>query len=1509
VHEDRPTSSRVAIRKRSAVSARRLVNVLSIILVLGSALLLRLHGLDWDQGYLLHPDERFQLMVAVDRIRTPERLADLFDPTRSPWNPRSAGPDGRPQAFAYGALPLYLLESISWFTDRLLHAVGIEPGTARNLYHALAFRGRFLTVLIDVVGLIFALLIARRAFGRAAASMAGLLVGLSIITIQQAHFFVVDPWATSFGIATLWATTHLAETGSRRWAALAGAFYAAALACKVSMWPLAVPIGIALVWYSSRTAFDCTRPVLTNLLRNLVTRTPWPVLLASTFIAFAVFEPYTLLDPRSTLRDIVREWEIAQGRLDVPYTRQYVGTVPIVYQIEQLFRWGLGPAFAALSALAIVRDTRKLLVEIISHRLRVSATDGHASIEGQRAFVTRLLLLSWILAYGLTAWTAETKYLRYSLPLVAPLAILVAATLSEWLERSSSRWQRAGASFALLLVLGVTAAWAGAFSTIYRHPHTRVEASEWIVSHIPPGAVLGVEHWDDRLPLAVSGISPDQRYRFVTLALYDDRSPEEAFGYLAARLSKVDYIVLSSDRLAGSIPRLPWRYPVTSEYYRLLDQGALGFRLIYEAKRESRLGPLRLDDLEADESFTVYDHPRVRIYQKVRQLSEDELRLRFAWALQRPWYPQRDRPEAYRQLLDGPAESAEVARDLGWAEEWLARDWEAIVWWVALSIAIGAVGLPLATRLGAPLPDAGLALARPLGLIVLAYPIWLAASWRILPFELPWLLLPMVSVAVLLWWRWGHRLRALVRPCAIRCAILVEGSFWFGFAFFLVLRWLYPDLWHPFFGGEKPMELAYANAIARSRWLPPYDPWLADGVQNYYYYGFFLNALQWKLSGLLPDRALQLTVATFAGLVASLAVSLGLALVHWLVDSASSTSWRGRTLVTSLASGMGSLWWLLFAGNLDPIIQVITKRSLAIDFWQSSRAIAQAITEFPYFSFLYADLHPHLIALPFWLSLIALIMAAHAEQEAPVRDRALRWMTSVLVGSTVIVVNSWDLPLVALLLIAMTLVTIVPRRPAQLVWVVGASILALAASRLIYWPFYERFVSPVTSLRLLENGTAPDQFLVHFGLLLALPVLAVVANWSLPARSFWSLGLIAVGATAIGYAVGLMLRSNGWSQVGLSASDAWILLLLLSVFLGVPFGCSLAGFDPLRPETLWCVALLGAAVGLFGTRYLAASLLVVPTVLVSAWLVQHWRDRRAPLLGLWVVAAGIVMLMETVVIVDDLYGSPWQRMNTVFKLSFEAWPLLALSGWGLCIDRWHAQPKMRTRARTFAQLVLVGVIGISSLYLLLGTPQRLALRLPSTPQPGSLDGYAWMRGGFYFTSRGEPIGTSEDLAVIQWLRQNLLDNSVILEASIGPYRGNGSRLSSATGLPTVLGWDRHERQQRTRVIPIDRTIRLESPLGPTVDERLIAIREIYQTTDPARKRWLLYQYRVRYVVVGQVERRWRIQPGFAGATIPDEVYASPEGIAAFEPLIGNTLRVAVTFGDTVIYEVVPLSER
>lgn len=1469
------------------------------------ALAFRWYGIHWDQGYLLHPDERFLVMVAVDRIHAPawQDIATVLDPARSPWNPRSVGLDGRPQAFAYGTLPLTVVELISWVIDRLHGLVKSAAQPPPNPYQVVAFRGRLLTALVDVIGIVFAMAIGRRLGGPVAGLVTGLLLALSVVAIQQAHFFVVDPWATAFAVISLWAALRVALQPSRGNAAIAGIAFAAAVACKVSLWPLIVPLSLALAW-NALTSTDSLSP--RSLLTSVVSLGKWVAFAA--LIAYACFEPYTVLQPSATLRDVLREWQIAQGTLDVPYTRQFVDTIPVVYQIVQLVRWGLGPGFALIGCLVVIVELARL-----GHALSATwrSKTVRLSLRFDEPACGRLLLVSWILAYVVTAWTAETKYLRYTLPVVPALAILTAATLVTRLYRSRSRFQVLAAGGALAIVVLSTLLWALAFSTIYQRPHTRVLASQWIMTNVPAGATLGVEHWDDRLPLPLPGYeNVDQRYRFVSLNWYDDRSPEEQFAAVVDALEKTDYIVLSSDRLAGSIPKLPWRYPVIAEFYRLLESGDLGFRSVYTGALESQLGPLHLQDYLADESFTVDDHPSVRIYQKVESLDEATLRERFAWALAQPWYPQRTRPEAYRELAGVPAEAVPVADDLGWSAAWTRHDGLALLGWVLLLVTISLSGLPLAVRVAGELPDAGVGLARVLGLLVSAYLVWLGASWRVVPFEMPFVLLVTIIVGFGTW-RLGFRaLRAKSWRPHLVAAALSELSFWVAFAWFLFLRWRLPDLWHPYFGGEKPMELAYIDAVARSRWMPPYDPWFSDGTLNYYYYGFFLSAFLWKISGILPEQAFQLTLATLAGLVASVVFSLGSGLASWARGRLVGTEERRQTMrsldVWTVAGGIGAVWWVLFAGNLDPLLQVITKHDLSIDFWQSSRAIQFAITEFPYFSFLYADLHPHMIALPFWLTVIALGLVIVKRRSDPLAERLLRWLAAILAGATAVVINSWDLPLVLVLVVLLSFLTIWPRRPRQILLAIVLLLPGLVAVRWLYAPFYDRFVSPVTAVQPNRVGSPPEQVLLHFGLLLGLASLHFVTRSRWPAREAWLAGLAVGWSSVSGFAAAVLLsRFSEWSP-GPRSLEPWIVLIAALVV--VTASCVL---DDLRlrlhrAELLLALVVTAFAVGALAAWHPSAGIIVVLAMYAVVQVIADRWSARSLAFGAWLLGLAPLLGAELFVIVDDLYGSPWERMNTVFKLTFEAWPLLAVSGWLIALLSLRALREAPRTGWTFPTVVacLVLLWSCSVLYPLLGTPARLALRLPSSPI-ASLDGYAWMIGGQFRNSVGETIDTTEDRQVIEWLRQHAQGNPVIAEASIGPYRGNGSRISSATGLPTILGWDRHQRQQRTIILLDDGTVRSTSPLGDAVDRRLLDLRTLYDSTDPAVKRAILLRYRVRYVIVGAVERGWRLPPGVAGATLPDERYASPAGLAAFTQLEGSTVRVAATFGSTIIYEVLP----
>ena len=145
------------------------------------------------------------------------------------------------------------------------------------------------------------------------------------------------------------------------------------------------------------------------------------------------------------------------------------------------------------------------------------------------------------------------------------------------------------------------------------------------------------------------------------------------------------------------------------------------------------------------------------------------------------------------------------------------------------------------------------------------------------------------------------------------------------------------------------------------------------------------------------------------------------------------------------------------------------------------------------------------------------------------------------------------------------------------------------------------------------------------------------------------------------------------------------------------------------------------------------------------------------------------------------------------------------------------------------------------------------------------------------------VSFADDLKAIDWFNEHVDGSPVIAEASFGPYRGNSSRFSIATGLPDVIGWAHHETQQRY-------------PDG--IDERVQDVRTLYDSADVNEKRDILLKYDVRYVIVGDVERYTL----YGGA-----LYASPDGLAAFQQMVGTTLEVAYQAGTTTVYRVIPPS--
>jgi uncharacterized membrane protein len=260
------------------------------------------------------------------------------------------------------------------------------------------------------------------------------------------------------------------------------------------------------------------------------------------------------------------------------------------------------------------------------------------------------------------------------------------------------------------------------------------------------------------------------------------------------------------------------------------------------------------------------------------------------------------------------------------------------------------------------------------------------------------------------------------------------------------------------------------------------------------------------------------------------------------------------------------------------------------------------------------------------------------------------------------------------------------------------------------------------------------------------------------------------------------------------------------------------------------------------------------------------------------------------------------RMNTVFKFYNQVWILLALGA--ACLFVWMigmAAPLFggaRLRAwssdwRAAWSSVGLAVSGLAILvgllYPVMATGPRLAQRFIPGTTVGNLDALHWMGQGTVPTfdpSLDGKLSFQGDLAAIRWLQEHVEGSPVIAEASIGPYRCNGSRISNATGLPTIIGWERHEQQQR---YPED--------LPGRVDD----VRTLYTSSDPDEKASILHRYNVAYVVVGDLERAYPIADNECTPT------GSAAGIAAFERMVGSTLEVAHAESGTTIYRVLPLN--
>lgn len=657
-----------------------------IIPILLTAALLRLIGNDWDGYKHYHPDERYIAWVAAT-IEWPATWSDFWQPHRSPLNPYYWPAEtttlgiqverDQPRDFAYGHLPLYLGVAATRLVERLWSPE--RPGVADELtltidgqqrwfeFNLLAAVGRALTALVDVgvVWLVYRL--GRRLYDERVGLLAAAFLALTVQHIQLAHFFTFDQYMTFFAVAAVTALTaavHAATDGRGRramlWSAVAALCVGFAVGSKFNGVLLLLPLAVG-VWWAQQA-----RPLWQRLLHIAAAG-------ALALFAFVITNPYAALDwtcdvvtPAQAigplrlpelnwgscfLYNVAKQGGMANGTADFPFTRQYSGTRPFLYFIEMQLRWGLGwpLGLVALGGLAAAVGRALRMVQWRPRR------PWRAPLV-RPAWRDDWLALLWVLPFFFSTGLLFVKFMRYIQPLTPFLAIYAAALLLSWRRRRARAVVAGGVLFA-------TALYAAAFVNIYRVPHPWLEASRWIYANAASGSAIAYEQWGDRLPssLVVDGqrLTPNALgyvQRPLTWLSRADRADDlEKLRANLDVLATADYVVVDSNRIYGVVPRLPERYPISSQVHRLLFDGALGYQLVYVSGRFPQLGQTRLlPDLfswpsltppdgvqryldaqpalrlgRVDESFMLYDQSLVMIFANVERLSAEALQRQF----------------------------------------------------------------------------------------------------------------------------------------------------------------------------------------------------------------------------------------------------------------------------------------------------------------------------------------------------------------------------------------------------------------------------------------------------------------------------------------------------------------------------------------------------------------------------------------------------------------------------------------------------------------------------------------------------------------------------------------------------------------------------------------------------------------------------------------------------------------------------------------------------------------
>jgi YYY domain-containing protein len=815
--------------------------------------------------------------------------------------------------------------------------------------------------------------------------------------------------------------------------------------------------------------------------------------------------------------------------------------------------------------------------------------------------------------------------------------------------------------------------------------------------------------------------------------------------------------------------------------------------------------------------------------------------------------------------------------------------------WYLLIMILGWIAFPIAFRFFPRLASKGYAFIKPLGLLLWGYLFWILCSLGILQNDLGGEILAFLIVIAL-------SILALTKGCFSevkrwvkenwKTILSVEIVFLVFFGLWTIVRAATPEIT----GTEKPMELAFINAILKSPSFPPQDPWLSGYAISYYYFSYVLIAMLIRLTGVLSGVGYNLTAALWFGLTAAAAFGLVFDLVAFWKRGKEKLSTsifsEANKQIGRLAGILGS-FFVLIVSNVEGLLEVLhssgvfwtkaTTGSLTSKFWswlaiqdlstaptqpfnwipsrylvwwRGSRVLqdfgfanngVEIIDEFPFFSYLLSDLHPHVLAMPFDIMAMGIclnLFIAGSEGLWPnwhIRDWFTRWefwLTALVLGSMAFF-NTWDFPIYVGLFCLVGIYLKITQQgwSGQRIWefIEGGLVFGVTGA-VLFLPFFLTFKSQagglLPSLEYMTRG-------VHFWVMFA-PLLIPIICWLIhvwkrtetPGK--WARGLkfsliLVASLWIISSLVGLLFFSA--ESVGnqlVNSSNLLINSIGQKLIYGGQLLSGLHGTNDGAADVLLSLTRRITQPGTWLTLTFMLALIWgllssgIPTEAqvtedVSEGKIQEKTRLKAETFVLFMVLIGVALtLFPEYFYLRDQFGS---RMNTIFKFYFQTWLFWGMAAAFASVVLWSELKSWKHSLFTLGWLLLISSA--------LVYPSLMILNKTNSFQPQT-----WTLNGNAYIQNYRP----DEALAMDWLKTQ---SQGIISEAVGPSYSEYARVSEQTGFPTVIGWWMHELQWRG---------------GNTeIGSRQQDIKTLYESVNWVEAETIIDKYDIQYIYVGYLE--------------------------------------------------------